>query len=187
MYVRARVALGEVSIHRGLHIKREGKAHVNLDEAMASWRRLVRWQCRIGATHIATVDATRQKVQVGKLQVVVGARAGVFHDGTLVGGVLQEVEGNDNYLGELAGQIDVFGHGSIDKDSRVIVVFDATSPIRSLHTFRHIGARARQGKHAAHWIEALDELAKVPQCVAWLWQPSHCGDPVNELADLAAH
>ena len=54
-----------------------------------------------------------------------GARAGARHDGHVIGGVLSESEGIDNYLGELAAQINVLNlANAVD---RVATIFDATS------------------------------------------------------------
>ena len=184
MYVRARQTLGNRPIHRGRHVKRFDVTHVNLDDAREMFDKLVRWQAKIGATHVVTLDGTRQKVDVGDAVMVVGARAALFHDGTVKGGMLDEEEGNDNYLAELAAQIDALEE--LSPMDRVIVVFDATSPIKQWRSFRAIGARSRQGRHAARWVEMLDKLIRRMEVVVQLWQPSHCGDPVNEAADLAA-
>ena len=54
--------------------------------------------------------------------------------------LIRAQEGDDNYLGELAAQIDAFN--SLNAGSRVVVVFDAQSPIRALHTFRSVAASA---------------------------------------------
>ena len=183
LYARSRLELGDREIRRGRRIKRE-ETHVNIDEARHMFAQLVRWQARVRPTHAVTLDGTKQQVTIGKTTHTVGARAGVFHDGSMTGGVLEEAEGDDNYLAELAAQIDALRH--LDEHCRIVVIFDATSPVRSMLNFRAVGARARQSKHIARWLETFDYLAAQPEVVVFLWQPSHCGEPCNERADLAA-
>ena len=157
---------------------------MNLDEARHMFSQLIQWQARVQPTHAVTLDGTKQQVKIGSQTRTVGARAGVFHDGSVVGGVLNDAEGDDNYVAELAAQIDALRN--LDEHCRVVVVFDATSPVRSMLNFRTVGARARQDKHLARWLEVFDYLAAQPEVVVLLWQPSHCGEPCNERADLAA-
>ena len=183
LYARSRLELGDRDVHRGRRVKRED-AHVNLDEAQHMFAQLLRWQARVQPTHAVTLDGTKQQVKIGDRSITVGARAGFFHDGTLVGGMLDECEGDDNYLAELAAQIDALRN--LDDTNRILIIFDATSPVRSMLNFRAVGARARQSKHAARWLEVFDWLAARPELVVFLWQPSHCGEPCNERADLAA-
>ena len=93
---------------------------MNLHECNAMLGSVTRWQARIRATHFVTIDAT------GAGEGRAGARVVCFDNEEVVGGILDEPEGGDNYIGELAGQIDAFAQ--LDEHSRVVVIFDATSP-----------------------------------------------------------
>ena len=180
LLVRARHVLNaneDLPIHNGRRIKRKD-THVNLHECNAMLGNVTRWQARIRATHFVTIDAT------GAGEGRAGARVACFDNEDVFGGILDEPEGGDNYIGELAGQIDAFAQ--LDEHSRVVVVFDATSPIRSMMAFRRLGARSRQDKHLSRLIETLEALVRRVEVAVFLWQPSHCGEPINELADVLA-
>ena len=105
-----------------------------------------------------SVDATRaidwkRDPQEGDAYV---ARAAVRHDGQVLGGRLREPEGADNYIGELAAQLDAAA--AEGEGGRVIVVFDATSLVLAMKKFRRQCARRRQGYYAGEWLEALFRL-----------------------------
>lgn len=100
--------------------------------------------------------------------------------------MLSESEGIDNYLGELAAQIDVLN--LVSEVDRVAIIFDATSPVKCMQRFRRLCARARQCIHVGRWIEVMSRLVNRVESVVFIWQTSHVGEPVNEWADaLASH
>ena len=79
----------------------------------------------------------------------VASRAVVDQDGRARGGRLQEREGTDNYLAELAAQIDAL---SSCEGERVFILFDATSPVKVVRSFAGESGRARQEHYAATWV-----------------------------------
>ena len=160
---------------------KEKKTHVNLAVARRNREELAHWQAAIGATAAFTLDATRKKT---KNKEYVVARAAVRHDGATLGGRLNEPEGNDNYIGELAAHIDAAE--SLDVGARVILVFDATSPVLAMRKLRQASHRKRQGKYVGEWLDALLRLLDRCEVVVFLWQTSHVGSTVNEWADLCA-
>ena len=143
-------------------------------------KELSRWQAKIRATAVYTVDGTRSRVT--SCHVV--ARAAMRHDGVAVGGGLHEPEGADNYLAELAAQIDA-AHAE-DEGGRVIIMFDATSPILAMRKFQKACHRKRQGRYAGEWLETLLRLTARLEVVVFMWQRSHTGSAVNEWADVEA-
>ena len=114
----------------------------------------------------------------------VTARSAIKHDGTILGGRIWEPEGADNYLAELAAQLDAANKE--DAGGRIIVVFDATSPVQAMRKFRRLCHRRKQGRLAGEWLEALFRLLDRQEVVVFLWQTSHVGSPMNEWADLEA-
>ena len=192
MLVRARLALGDVTVIDEPVCKREELGtFVNLRAQACMATQLIVWQARIGATHVFTVDASftaqkRKQEQGGDSEpkLCVGARAAVSCDGCVSGGIIDEPEGKDNYLGEIAAQLDALDR--LDEHARVILVFDALSVMEALQRFRRLGARDRQNGHVPRWIETLSALCDRLEVVVMIWQSSHCGEPVNEWADIAA-
>ena len=68
----------------------------------------------------------------------------------------------------------------------MLLVFDATSPVRAWLRFRRKHARTRCGYKAFQLLDTLDQLVARHEMVVFLWQTSHVGSPTNEWADLEA-
>ena len=186
LLVRSRLSLGEVTVIDKPVCKRPKLGtFVNVRALRAMWRKLCTWQARVQATSAWTLDGTRKVVSDadGKEKLVV-ARAAVSSSGEVTGGILEEEELVDNYLAELAAQIDVFEH--MAEGERPLVIFDATSPVLAMLTFRRLQGRARQGRLVATWLATLEKLMRKCEAVVWIWQSSHVGEPCNEAADCAA-
>ena len=73
-----------------------------------------------------------------------------------------------------------------DVGGRIILVFDATSPVTAMRKVRAACHRRRQGRYVGGWLEALFRLLDRQEVVVMLWQNSHRGSPVNEWADIEA-
>lgn len=69
---------------------------------------------------------------------------------------------------------------------RIIIIFDATSPVLAMQKFRKACHRKGQGYYVGEWLEAMFRLLDRQEAVVFLWQNSHQGDPVNEWADVLA-
>ena len=175
----------DVPVEQGRPAEKYKETTINLDVARQNLRELCKWQARVRATAVYSVDGTRTAVKRDKRPpaYVVG-RAAVRHDGVTLGGGMHEPEGADNYLAELAAQIDALHHEA--EGGRVIVVFDATSPVWAMRKFTRQCHRRRQGRYAGEWLEALMKLVDRMEVVVFLWQRSHMGSTVNEWADLEA-
>ena len=98
---------------------------------------------------------------------------------------MYEPEGADNYLAELGAQIDAAYNE--DMGARIIIVFDATSPVLAMRKFRRQCHRRRQGRYAGEWLETLMRLVDRLEVVVFMWQRSHMGSVVNEWADVEAN
>jgi hypothetical protein len=142
------------------------------------------WQAKIKATAVYTLDGSRMIAGEEEDPEYVIARAAARHDGVVIAGRMQEAEGADNYLAELAAQLDCAEHE--DVGGRIIIIFDATSPVLAMQKFRKACHRKRQGYYVGEWLEALFRLLDRQEVVVFLWQNSHRGDPVNEWADVLA-
>ena len=158
--------------------------HLNRAVQERNRQELAVWQARIGATVAYTVDASRAALPPLKPVEFVVSRSAVRHDGEVFGGRMMEPEGHDNYLGELAAEIDAAA--AMEKGARVILVFDATSPMRAVIRDALLSSRRRQGRVAGEWLETLVALLRRAEVVVMLWQTSHVGSPVNEWADAEA-
>ena len=116
----------------------------------------------------------------------IATRAAVDHEGHVLGGRICEEDVNeDNYIAELAAQLDALTDAtSRGTEERVIIVFDATSPVRAMLRFGRLGARARGDRLAAELLEHFERLRRRVAALVLIWQTSHVGEPVNEWVDV---
>jgi ribonuclease HI len=182
---RARLALGDVQVCRGDGGKRL-ETHVQLCSQRALWERLTTWSARVRATRIYTLDGGWRDVQVDNGRVKIATRAAVDHEGHVLGGrILEKGVKEDNYIAELAAQLDALTDAiARGPEERVIIVFDATSPVRAMLKFGRLGARARGDRLAAELLEHFERLRRRVAVLVLLWQTSHVGEPLNEWADV---
>ena len=197
MMGRARQALGQVRVRYGWKEKCKGESnpnkrkelHVNLHATIECCKTLITWWARVEPTAIYALDGSRKVVKQIEADGSVtrelrSARAAVRHDGRIISGVLDEEEGADNYLAELAAQLDAL-HAE-PPGGRLIIVYDATSPVSALARFQRLHARGRQSCYVGRWFEAMERLAARHEVVVFIWQTSHVGATVNEWADKEA-
>ena len=186
LVARARLALGDVEVLPGDGEKRQ-ETHVQLASQRALWERLTTWSARIRATRIYTLDGGWRDVQVGDAaKVKIATRAAADHEGNVLGGRICEAGlQEDNYIAELAAQLDALADAATrGPEERVIIVFDATSPVRAMLRFGRLGARARGDRLAAELLEHFERLRRRVAVLVLLWQTSHVGEPTNEWADV---
>jgi ribonuclease HI len=69
---------------------------------------------------------------------------------------------------------------------RVLVVLDASSPVRAWLRFRGSHNRHKLDYYAARLLDSLDQALQKIAVVVFFWQTSHVGSPTNEWADLSA-
>ena len=186
LMARARLALGNVEVYPGDGEKRQ-ETHVQLSSQRAHWERLTTWSARVRATRIYTLDGGWRDVQVDKnAKVKIATRVAIDHEGHVLGGRICEGDFHeDNYIAELAAQLDALTDSvARGSEERVIIVFDATSPVRAMLRFGRLGARARGDRLAAELLEHFERLRRRVAVLVLLWQTSHVGEPTNEWADV---
>ena len=186
LVARARLALGDVEVMPGDGEKRQ-ETHVQLASQRALWERLTTWSARVRATRIYTLDGGWRDVQVGNGATrKIATRAAADHEGHVLGGRICEAGvQEDNYIAELAAQLDALTDAiARGPEERVIIVFDATSPVRAMLRFGRLGARARGDRLAAELLEHFERLRRRVAVLVLLWQTSHVGEPTNEWADV---
>jgi ribonuclease HI len=183
---RARLALGNVEVVAGDGIKRQ-HTHVQLSMQRGLWEKLTTWSARIRATRIYTLDGGWRVVKTDKGGTKIATRAAIDHEGRVLGGRICEEDVNeDNYIAELAAQLDALTDAvSRGEKERVIIIFDATSPVRAMLRFGRLSARARGDRLAAELLEHFERLRRRVAALVLIWQTSHVGEPVNEWADVA--
>jgi ribonuclease HI len=182
---RARLALGDVEVVSGDGMKRQ-ETHVQLSSQRELWGKLTTWSARICATRIYTLDGGWREVKTEKGKVRIATRAAIDHEGRVLGGRIFEADVKaDNYIAELAAQLDALTDAvRRGAEERVILVFDATSPVRAMLRFGRLSARARGDRLAAELLEHLERLRRKVAVLVLLWQTSHVGEPLNEWADV---
>jgi ribonuclease HI len=186
LVARARLALGDVEVLPGDGEKRQ-ETHVQLTSQRALWERLTTWSARVRATRIYTLDGGWRDVQVSNTsKVKIATRAAIDHEGRVMGGrICEEGFHEDNYIAELAAQLDALTDAvARGPEERIIIIFDATSPVRAMLRFGRLGARARGDRLAAELLEHFERLRRRVAVLVLLWQTSHVGEPTNEWADV---
>ena len=160
--------------------------HVQLTAQRGLWEKLTMWSARIRATRIYTLDGGWRDVKTDRGVVKIATRAAIDHEGHVLGGRICEEDVNeDNYIAELAAQLDALTDAiSRGTEERVIIVFDATSPVRAMLRFGRLSARARGDRLAAELLEHFERLRRRVSALVLIWQTSHVGEPVNEWADM---
>ena len=180
------------TVERGGGVKRDF-THVALDVQRENHALLARLQAQCRFTHAYTSDASMAVARdhdgaalraPNGVALKATSLAAARHDGEVVAGHFLEPEGSDNYLGELAALLAALDDAP--EGSRVLLMFDATSPVRAWLRFRRKHARIRCGYKAFHLLDTLDQLVARHEMVVFLWQTSHVGSPTNEWADLEA-
>ena len=184
MAVRAREALGAVEVEHSAPHKREGGGanFVNVQVAGESLTRVVTWAARLNAEIVFTLDGSLKKlVNTDGEERMVAAWAAVSSEGEVIRGALT-AEARDNYMAEFAAQMAV----AASAWRRVVIVMDATSPVGALWSFMGKCDRQRQRAYRRDWLDTwalwLDEF----EAIAFVWQTSHVGAPINEWADAEA-
>ena len=89
----------------------------------------------------------------------------VSHSGRIQAVTMCEPEGNDNYLGELAAVLTALK--SEPEGGRILIILDATSPVRALLKFRKCHQRTQLGYFASEWLDALDQLVARQEVVVF--------------------
>ena len=186
MVARARLALGDVPVFEGDGNKRR-ETHVQLRAQYRMWSKITAWAARIRATKVFTLDGSRRMVPTGEGGwMPICTRAAVDHEGNISGGRFAYEVGvaEDNYHAELAAQLDALYEATRNPGERVIIIFDATSPVLAMLRFGRLGARARGDRLAADLLEHFERLRRRCAALVLLWQTSHVGEPINEYADV---
>jgi ribonuclease HI len=186
LVARARLALGDVEVLPGDGIKRQA-THVQLSAQRCLWEKLTTWSARIRATRIYTLDGGWRVVKTDRGATKIATRAAIDHEGRVLGGRICEEDVNeDNYIAELAAQLDALTDAtSRGTEERIIIVFDATSPVRAMLRFGRLSARARGDRLAAELLEHFERLRRRVAALVLIWQTSHVGEP--RAVDVTEH
>ena len=172
LQARARRALPEdTPVHSEWPPKTRKETHINLHMQRRNAAELASWQARIRATAVYSGDGARLRrgeegLSDDERHVV--ARATIRHDGVVLGGRMREPEGADNYLAELAALLDAINSENIG--GRIIVIFDASSPVLARMKLQRMSNRFAQNKYAGEWLSALSRLMHRQEVVVFLWQ-----------------
>lgn len=175
------------------HGEKLKNVRVARDVQEASWRRRCTLQARLEFTHAFATDSSRSRAydEEGKLLVddygwpVERTAAVAFsHLGEHLGGCFEDHMPADNYIGEMMAV--VVALQAVPPGSRVLIITDATSPLRAWLRFRRRSRRGRCLFYGASLLDRLNDLIDRQELVFFEWQSSHCGDPANERADLLA-
>jgi len=188
---RARAELGDVEVLAISAGKRAG-THVSLDVQLENHRELCELQAKFDFTAAYTTDAgtgvskcedTVLRDGMGNPIPCVSQAAG-RHDGVVCSGTIEATRGLDNYVGEMAALLLAITDAA--EGGRVLVVLDASSPVRAWLRFRGRHNRHKLDYYAARLLDSLDQALQKLEVVVFFWQTSHVGSPTNEWADLLA-
>ena len=182
---RARAELGDVEVLAISAGKRAG-THVSLDVQLENHRELCELQAKFDFTAAYTTDAgtglsrcedTVLRDGMGNPIPCVSQAAG-RHDGVVCSGTIEATRGLDNYVGEMAALLLAITDAA--EGGRVLVVLDASSPVRAWLRFRGRHNRHKLDYYAARLLDSLDQALQKLEVVVFFWQTSHVGSPTNE-------
>ena len=100
------------------------------------------------------------------MQELLAAWATVAHDGSVRRGTLPEGV-RDNYMAAMAAQLETAATTGV---RRVIIVFDATSPVEALLRFMRSCHKKRRRKYRCDWLDAWARALERFEVVVFLWQ-----------------
>ena len=153
----------------------------NVVDVQRALRRYVEWQERVEADAMVSLDGCRKTVREGDRSWQVAGFAMAKHDGSVDRvGPLDDV---CNYRAEMRAQL----HAASGRGARrIIIVFDASSPVAVLQRFGRMGASGRRSVLVREIVDDWWRELAAFEVVVFLWQTSHAGEPVNEWADKEA-
>ena len=93
------------------------------------------------------------------------------------------MEADDSYTTELAAQLDALWE---EGERRVIVCFDASSPVDAWMRWRHHHERQQQGYYQDGMLGSLERAIGRFEVVIFVWIHAHFGVTLNEWADAEA-
>ena len=189
---RGRLALGEVEVLKE-SVGKRGGTHVSLDVQLLEFEQMCAWQARCDITAAYTSDAGtgcerdaegRRRYDAAGQVIPVVSKACCRHDGKVLAGCIERIRGHDNYVGELGALLTAAE--DVEAGGRVLLLFDATSPVRAWLRFRDKHNRHKLDYYANRLLDALERLLQKCELVIFIWQTSHVGSPCNEWADMEA-
>ena len=77
------------------------------------------------------------------------------HDGVVCSGTIEAIRGLDNYVGEMVAHL--LAVTDPDEGGRVLVMLDASSPVRAWLRFRGRHNRHKLDYYAARLLDSLDQ------------------------------
>ena len=123
---------GELSKAEAAAVKR--KAFVDVSASRSTWDRAVALVEEWGLEAVWAVDGAFFGPSRAHAPDKEGtaARAAVRHDGVVVSGEMHEGDGESAFMCEFAAQLDAV---STEECSRLLILFDCTSPVDALFAF----------------------------------------------------
>ena len=173
-FVRAREALADVEV-----LTRRPRRHdsnfIMADETRWHFKMLLGLEAELGATALWTLDGSRRYDK--EEEQWRASRAAMRHDGRQRGdGMLAD----DSYTTELAAQLDALWD---EGERRVIICFDAASPVDAWLRWRLQHARQQQGYYLDDMLSSLERALGRFEVVVFVWIHAHFGVTLNEWAD----
>ena len=176
-FVRAREALADAPVLA----RRPRRCDTNFiiaDETRWHFELLLQLEAEHGATALWTLDGSRR--YNCEEEAWQSSRAALRHDGRQRGGGM---EADDSYTTELAAQLDALWE---EGERRVIVCFDASSPVDAWMRWRHHHERQQQGYYQDGMLGSLERAIGRFEVVIFVWIHAHFGVTLNEWADAEA-
>lgn len=115
---------------------------------------------------------------------IIGSCASRRHCGSTMGGpmVVEQLVGH-SYQTEAAALLSTLEN---ETETRIVITFDATSPVLALLRFASCHDRRRAQYFLDDWLSALLKALGRFELVVFAWTPAHVGISVNEWVDALA-
>ena len=195
-HVNARMALKDAAVvkfkslspEQADSLRKSGKTFIDPDRTREHFHELLTLERQFGTSVLYTVDggwkAAKAEDSNGEGAATRASRAAVRHCGKVKGGpMVPEQAVKRSYQSEMGAHLAALEG---EREKRALVVFDASSPVEAVFSFRQAHDRRRPDFLLDDWLgEWLEELARF-EVVVFCWRNSHSGALVNEWADTWA-
>ena len=157
------------------------RAPIDIEASLEFLHTIIKLEQHHGITALYSLDGGwRRKVEDAESRDE-GSCAAMKHDGTRLGGNMSQQQiAYKSYQTEMAAHMCAVQDA---KGQRVMCVFDATSPIEALISFRDKHDRHRHSYLLDDWLAELSSSVANCEVVIDVWAKAHRGILLNEWAD----
>ena len=159
------------------------RAPIDIEASLEFLHTIIEQEQLHGITALYSLDGGWRRTVEGSEVRDEGSCAAMRHDGIRLGGSMSNQQvAHKSYQTEMAAHMCATQDA---KGKRAMCVFDATSPIEALISFRDKHDRHRHGYLLDDWLAELSSSVSDCEVVVDVWAKAHRGILLNEWADTS--